>query len=116
MWLMTKHGFYSIVEKPQGEFQVRARERRDLQNLVDRVPLPTATIIDTPKGDYAARMVVSKETVLRIMEFLGNTVDYSNFKDRIDATSDQAHKPYHEIWGVLARVLGAYGRRGKPHS
>lgn len=32
MWLMTKHGFYSIVEKQAGEFQIRAREKRDLEN------------------------------------------------------------------------------------
>jgi hypothetical protein len=39
MWLMTKHGFYSIVEKRPGEFHVRARVRQDLENLVARVPL-----------------------------------------------------------------------------
>ena len=39
MWLMTKHGFYSIVQKKQGEFHVRARVRKDLENLQERVPL-----------------------------------------------------------------------------
>jgi len=47
MWLMTKHGFYSIVEKLPGEFHIRSREREDLQNLIDRVPLPAGQFADT---------------------------------------------------------------------
>lgn len=113
MWLMTKHGFYSIVEKVHGEFHVRARERQDLQNLIDRVPLQGVEVIDTPDGDYVARLVVDGTVVLRILEFLGKTLDYSNFKSKIDRTPDQANKPYHEVWGVMAKALGAYGRPGK---
>ena len=112
MWLMTRHGFYSIVEKRPGEFHVRARERQDLQNLVERVPLPGATIVATPKADYAARLIVDQATVLQIMRYLGATVDYPNFKGQIAATPDQAHKPYHQVWDVLAAALGAYGRSG----
>jgi hypothetical protein len=39
MWLMTKHGFYSIVQKRPGEYHIRSRVRKDLENLVERVPL-----------------------------------------------------------------------------
>lgn len=61
MWLMTKHGFYSIVQKKPDEYHVRARERQDLQNLIDRVPLPDAVIIDTPEADYAAAGAVLRD-------------------------------------------------------
>jgi hypothetical protein len=111
MWLMTKHGFYSIVQKKSGEYHVRARERRDLQNLADRVPLPGAAIIDTPDADYACRIVTDKGTVLTILDFLGQSLDYSNFKGKIAVTPDQKHKPYHHVWQVLADALGAYGRK-----
>jgi hypothetical protein len=113
MWLMTKHGFYSIVEKAHGQFHVRARERQDLLNLIDRVPLEGVAIIDTPDGDYTARLVVDGDVVLKILGFLGKTLDYSNFKNQIAKTPDQQHKPYHEVWGVMAEALGAYGRPGK---
>jgi hypothetical protein len=46
MWLMTKHGFYSIVQRKPDEYHVRARERLDLENLLKRVPLPDAKIVD----------------------------------------------------------------------
>jgi hypothetical protein len=116
MWLMTKHGFYSIVQKKPGEYHVRARERQDLQNLVDRVPLQGAAIIDTPDADYACRIVTDKGTVLAILGYLGESLDYSNFKGKVDATPDQKHKPYHQVWRVLADALGAYGRKGRDRS
>jgi len=104
--------FYSIVQKKPGEYHVRARERQDLQNLVDRVPLLGAVIIDTPDADYACRIITDKGTVLVILDFLGQSLDYSNFKSKIAATPDQRHKPYHQVWQVLADALGAYGRKG----
>jgi hypothetical protein len=113
MWLMTKHGFYSIVRKKPDEFHIRSRERRDLENLVKGVPLPDAKIVDTPEADYACRIVTDGTTVLAVLDFLGRTLDYHNFKGKIDATPDQKHKPYHEVWGVMADALGAYGKKGR---
>ena len=112
MWLMTKHGFYSIVEKKPGEYHVRSREHRDLQNLIDRVPLTGCSIVDTPDADYATRIVTDQDTVRTILRFLADTLDYDNFKSQIGRTPDQRHKPYHEVWGALADKLGAYGRPG----
>ena len=45
------------------------------------------------------------------MKFLGETIDYENFKDKIGQTPDQKCKPYHELWSILAEALGAYGRK-----
>ena len=113
MWLMTKLGFYSIVERDPGEFHIRSRERQDLENLVGRVPLSGERIFDTPEADYAARIVTDRDTIRSVMEFLADSLDYGNFKGKIDATPDQQHKPYHEVWGVMADALGAYGRPGR---
>ena len=116
MWLMTKHGFYSIVEKRPGEFHIRSREAADLRNLIERVPLPGGRVVDTPNADYRARIVADRPTVQTVMRFLADSVDYSNFKDTVDRTPDQCHKPYHGVWDVLAEALGAYGRPGKRKS
>ncbi len=103
-----------LLDRPEEawEYPVRARERQDLQNLVDRAPLQGAVIIDTQNADYCCRIVTDKATVLAILEYLGESLDYSNFKGKIDATPDQKRKPYHQVWQVLADALGAYGRRG----
>lgn len=112
MWLMTQHGFYSVVKKGEDAYHLRARERGDLQNLIDRIPLPDQAIIDTPDGDYTSRLIVDHHTVAAILGFLAETIDYTNFKGRIDKTSDQCRKPYHDVWQVMADALGAYGKPG----
>ncbi len=111
MWLMTRYGFYSIVQKQAGEYHVRSRERKDIENLVSRLPLPQVQIIESKRSDYAFRIIVRKEDVDAILKFLGDTIDYDNFKSKVDQTADQKHKPYHEVWGILADALGAYGRK-----
>ena len=111
MWLMTKYGFYSIVQKQPGEYHVRSRERKDIENLMTRLPLAQVRIIESKSSDYPFRIIVKKEDVEAIMKFLGETIDYDNFKNKIDQTRDQRHKPYHEVWRILAWALGAYGRK-----
>ncbi|MDQ2730039.1 MAG: hypothetical protein M3Y56_00130 [Armatimonadota bacterium] len=111
MWLMTKYGFYSIVDKKPDEYHVRSRERLDLENLIAAIPLAGATIIETPEADYACRIIINKDTLLPLLSRLGETLDYSNFKSKIDSTPDQKHKPYHKVWDVLADALGAYGHK-----
>ncbi|MFA6293781.1 MAG: ankyrin repeat domain-containing protein [Victivallales bacterium] len=112
MWLMTKHGFYSIVRKEHDEFHIRSREKLDIENLVKLVPLPGAEILESRTADYHFRVIVGQKEVMAVMEFIGRNIDYSNFKSCVDNTPGQTHKPYHEIWGVLADSLGAYGSKG----
>src|SRR5262245_838848 len=109
MWLMTKHGFYSIVEKKPSEFHVRARVRKDLENLVARVPLPGAKIHASKGADYPFRIVTGKGDVLKVMQFLGETLDYPNFKDTAARKPDQQTKlgAYHAVWErLLAELSG----------
>ena len=108
MWLMTKHGFYSIVRKKQGEFHVRARVRKDLENLQERDPLAGREIQASKETHYPYRLVVGQAEVLKMLRFLGETLDYSNFKDTVADTPDQAakHDLYAQFWGMALRSLG----------
>lgn len=113
MWLMTKYGFYSIVQKQPNVYHVRSRERHDLQNLIDKVPLPGCLISESKSTDYLARIIVDRDVVMKILRLLGSTLDYDNFKQQVAETPDQAHKPYHSVWKVIADSLGAYGKPGR---
>jgi hypothetical protein len=115
MWLMTKHGFYSIVRRKTGEFHIRARVRKDLENLVERVPFAGAQILSTKTADYPFRIIVGKDEVLFVLNFLGETLNYSNFKGKIARTPDQEqkHDLYAEVWSLFSDAFGAYGRCGK---
>lgn len=109
---MTKHGFYSIVQKETGLFHVRARERRDLENLVQRVPLADQKIHISKVTDYPYRIIVDRASVLKILLFLGETLDYGNFKGMIHETKDQRSKSsvYGKVWRALFEEFGGYGR------
>ena len=115
MGLMTKHGFYSIVQKKPQEFHIRARVRQDLANLVARVPLLGAEIHASKGADYSFRIVTGKGDVLKVMQFLGDSLDYSNFKNTVALTPDQQpkHEAYATVWHTMIDALGGYGRPPK---
>lgn len=109
---MTKHGFYSIVQKKPKEFHIRARVRKDLENLVERVPLPGAEIHASKGADYSFRIVTGKGDVLKVMQFLGDSLDYSNFKNTVARTPDQQpkHEAYATVWHTMIDALGGFGQ------
>ena len=113
MWLMTKYGFYSIVQKEPDVYHVRSRELQDINNLVQKIPLPDANISESDVADYAVRILVGQNDLLKILAFLGNSLDYPNFKNEVGLHSDQSCKPYHDVWGLLADSLGSYGQPGE---
>lgn len=109
MWLATKHGFYSIVRKqpPSGEqpaeYHVRARVRKDLENLLAACGLQRE-ILDWSTSDYRFRFLIGAEDLGRIMEHLGDSLDYSNFKSQVARNPDQRDKlgAYHQVWATMA--------------
>jgi len=110
MWLMTKQGFYSIVQHKDlpGTFQVRSRARQDLENLLALVgkPLAGLELVASPHNDYAYRLLVSREQKDAILAALGEEIDYPNFKSEIAQRPDQRSKltAYHDVWAVMYRT------------
>ena len=102
MWLATQHGFFSIVQKPAGQFHVRTRCKQDLENLIALVGLE-GRLHNTTDGDYAWRIVVGQKEVARIMAALATTIDYPNFKGRIHDKPDQQDKlpAYSRLWSQM---------------
>ena len=96
-----------MVRKGQpGEYQIRAREKRDLQNLLLLVGMPSDRLIVTPSGDYGFRIVVNATELGRICAALLAAIDYPSFKDEVARHPDQAKKLpiYHEVWHLLSKV------------
>ncbi len=111
MWIATKHGFYSIVQKepPSGDkpavYHVRARIKPDLENLLHAARLRNS-IEEWPGADHRYRIIATEPDVQQVMACLAATLDYDNFKSKIGVTPDQAPKldAYHTIWSELARL------------
>ena len=99
MWIFSQDGFYSIVQKGEG-FHVRARRKQDLFN-VGLTPAKSYA-----GSDYPWRAVLTdRAELLKLIEQLGNSVKYPNFKERIGQRPDQQHRigAYHKIWALMAK-------------
>ena len=102
MWIASQFGFYSIVCKGEDQFHVRARVRSDLENLLVATDLDEK-IHENDISDYKYRLVVDHDAVRKITSTLAETLDYSNFKNKIAETPSQEPKlhAYHCIWEVM---------------
>lgn len=108
MWIASVYGWFSIKREDDEDgreiYHVRARRKGDLENLLGAIKAPfPETIYESQKADYLYRIVVSQMEFLRIMGALWLSVDYENFKGRIDELPDQRdkHGYYSRIWGVM---------------
>lgn len=109
MWLFTKFGFFSIVDKPRDPiapgYHVRSRSREDLENLAEAGLSPRWAdgIVELEAADYRYRIVMGEEEVDRLFALLGSSIDYSNFKNKIRETPGQAQKLslLHRIWEMV---------------
>jgi hypothetical protein len=107
MWVASKYGFYSIVESSlkKGDFMVRGRIKKDLENLINNYDLKYE-IIKTLDSDYRYRIIMPKSAITQLLFQLGEDIDYSNFKGKIAATPDQYEKldAYHSVWKAMNRL------------
>jgi hypothetical protein len=104
MWMMTKIGFYSIVEKPTGTIQIRSRSDRDLQLLIDRFFPNEPDIITTLNSDYRYRIIITKDTWMKMAPFIFGMVDYPNFKNEVYKDNPMRATLYHQVWHLLSRI------------
>lgn len=109
MWIASKLGFYSIVQK-DGHFHIRARKRSDLEALLADTPkIGKYEIESWPAADYRYRVRIPADEkhfkdFAQIFATFVESIDYGNFKNEIAATPAQRDKlhAYHEIWGIMA--------------
>lgn len=103
MWLFTQHGFYSLTRSTDdpAKLQVRARVRRDLENLQAFTAL-TGPILETPTADYRWRWIVTPAEAEVITQRLTHDITYSNFKSTVAQQPDQSAKltGLHDIWEI----------------
>ncbi len=104
MWIATKYGFFSIVAKGD-EFHVRARAKQDLEELLAATELNEPVQV-WPGADYRYRVIVGAKDIPVLFQKLGESIDYSNFKNMIAASPSQKDKKqaYNSIWSVMYQV------------
>jgi acyl carrier protein len=107
MWLCSSIGFFSLVKKGGVDtWQVRARVKRDIENLCDTMRLPRSRIIHTTNSDYAWRLQFNRAEKNAFFDTMNSLVDYSNFKSEVGRHSDQSKQLhiYHKWWSDMAAI------------
>lgn len=114
MWLFTKYGFFSVVcaHKKAGEvdyntFQVRARVREHLENLLVQFKwtLNGYKIFETKDSDYQFRIFVAREDWSNVMSSMEDQIDYTNFKDQCHAHGPDAYNTaLMQVWQIMSKL------------
>ena len=108
MWIITKIGFFSIVQKPWNKpddsLTIRARVYDDLVRLKSYLP-SMSDIITSEDSDYRYRATADREAVMAAMSKLTAYLDYDNFKNEVASRQGYARAAiYGEVWEVLYRL------------
>lgn len=114
MWLITKIGFFSIVEKSEDRdtdtLTIRARVRSDLEALRSFYIPTLGAIVEYAGSDYRYRARANKEDIGAAMVKIISDVKYSNFKDEIANRQGKVRAAlYGEVWNVLYSMQSQSG-------
>jgi hypothetical protein len=104
MWLFSETGFVSVVADPQdkNKMSVRARDEESLKPLVEAYGVK---IIRLKNRDYPARVYLTREQFVDWLVELGETLDYTNYKNRMHQTrGDEFTRPLHTVWSVMLEL------------
>lgn len=115
MWIITRIGLFSVVEKPwdrgQGTLTVRARVRKDLETLRDDFLPELGPIAEDPDADYRFRAQAPRPAFADAMRLLVMAINYDNFKDEVaERQGSNRAALYHDVWDVLYRLQPRPGR------
>lgn len=102
MWILSKYGFFSAVQKNGTDFiTIRARVRGDLENLKTLIPEMT-DIESYDLSDYKYRTTCSHADFANALSIMAVDIDYHNFKNMIHAVFGSFRS---KIYGMVWRDL-----------
>lgn len=116
MWIYTKHGFISVVQKPGDKFlTVRSRARADLDKIRAFYMPAIGNIRATPKADYGYRATVSFAGFAEGIVNMASDVDYPNFKAEVKKERGlDVEGVYAKVWAVMASNEDILDGRNRP--
>ena len=115
MWLFTKDGFFSVVEKPIDKvfghtLTIRSRAKKDLELMLKTIG--SGAIIDGDGGtDYQWRVRVTRAEWKEYLLLSVNDLNYENFKHEVQEKDKLRADVYLSIWRDLLRIADKVRRR-----
>ena len=93
-----------------GRVMVRSRLLGHLEGLKLRVSedLGGLDIMEKPATDYRYRLFVDKAVWVHVLQFLGDELDYDNFKSKmgrnLNVVGDEYYDAVHDVWDTMERL------------
>ncbi len=117
MWLITKFGFFSVVEKRSDQgadtLTIRARSKKDLLNLKKNYLTAMSDIRAGEGTDYKYRATAPKEDVAKAFMQAVKDINYSNFKDEVKKHQGSGRADvYSWVWDSLYTIQTEESLRG----
>lgn len=111
MWIMTTVGFFSVIENTNKDYlTVRARVRKDLDDLRDHYMPELHVTHETPEKDYPFRAYIRREFFSDGIAKAAKDINYSNFKNAVKRwQGKQRESVYSKVWGILLELEGQTG-------
>jgi hypothetical protein len=111
MWIFSRDGFFSAVQKPEqvstNLVTIRSRDRNDLINLMKSVKI-NEKILSDAGTDYEFRIIIRKRVLKKYTMKVVDEIDYSNFKHEVEIADKKKAGIYLRVWEAL---LGAYRKQ-----
>lgn len=108
MWIFTKDGFYSVVQKSNQKgtdlLTVRSRYKSDMAKLIKSLKIPEDMLLKEAGDDYEYRVVVEKSVLADYMKEQVMLIDYSNFTHEIELRNKKRADIYLGVWAKLLRA------------
>ena len=117
MWLITNFGFFSVVEKQEdqgkGTLTIRARSKKDLENLKKKYLPAMGNIRTDERADYRYRATSPREDIVKAFAQAIQDINYSNFKDEVSKKQGYPRaNVYGWVWDSLYTIQTEENLRG----
>lgn len=109
MWLVTKIGFFNIIQYPEDKEEdlltVKARSREDLENFNGFLPpLGWGRIEESSEADYRFRMKLPRQDAAYVLGCLVDCIDYRLTKPAISEHFPERSRIYFNVWDTLYQI------------
>ena len=118
MWVFSRAGFFSAVEKGNRRGQevcVRSRVLEDFDRMRKLYYPEMGAVERTQNTDYPYRIYLSHDAWARVCEKMAKDIDYANFKSMVaqEQGYDRAHL-YGGVWEVMYGAERKLAPKPKP--
>lgn len=107
MWLVTRIGFFNIVEqdsdKEKGLLTIKARSKEDLKNFSKYVEI-CSDIQESSVADYRFRIKVVRSKVMWAISLLVQEINYGKTKPAIMEDFPERSGIYFGVWDALYQI------------